>query len=356
MLNRCQKLALSMPEGFEAALVTTVANRFYFLDFDADDAGTLLIFPDESIFLIDSRYIEVAGRTAKNARVVEEHDGLAQVRELLAKRGVKRLYAEEDVSVAYAGRLRAALPDVEVDLSPVLSQAIRALRVIKEPEEIERMKQAQKLTDDCFTYICGKIRPGVREIDLALEMEVFMRSRGAGALAFPIIFVSGPKTSMPHGEPGDKVIEQGDLVTMDYGAKWGGYCADMTRTVAVGGLSAEMERVYDTVLRAQLSCCKAIKAGMTGREVDAIAREVIDGAGYAGRFGHGLGHSLGIEIHEDPRCSPRDNTVLRAGMTMTIEPGIYLPEQFGVRIEDAVVVTEDGCEILGRSDKNLIVL
>ncbi len=278
------------------------------------------------------------------------------MRELLAARGVKRLYAEEEVSVAYAGRLRAALPGVEVDLSPALSQAIRALRVIKEPEEIERMKQAQKLTDDCFTYICGKIRPGAREIDLALEMEVFMRSRGAGALSFPTIFVSGPKTSMPHGEPGDKVIEQGDFVTMDYGAKWGGYCADMTRTVAVGGLSAEMERVYDTVLKAQLACCRSIRAGMTGREVDAIAREIIDSAGYAGRFGHGLGHSLGIEIHEDPRCSPKDGTVLRAGMTMTIEPGIYLPGQFGVRIEDAVVVTENGCEILGSSDKNLIVL
>lgn len=218
------------------------------------------------------------------------------------------------------------------------------------------MKQAQKLTDDCFTYICGKIRPGAREIDLALEMEVFMRSRGAGALSFPTIFVSGPKTSMPHGEPGDKVIKQGDFVTMDYGAKWGGYCADMTRTVAVGGLSAEMERVYDTVLKAQLACCRSIRAGMTGREVDAIAREIIDSAGYAGRFGHGLGHSLGIEIHEDPRCSPKDGTVLRAGMTMTIEPGIYLPGQFGVRIEDAVVVTENGCEILGSSDKNLIVL
>ena len=356
MENRCQKLAQSMPSGFEAALVTTVANRFYFLDFDADDAGTLVIFPDESIFLIDSRYIEVAGRQVKNAQVVEEHDCLAQLRDLLHQHGVRRLYVEDEVSVAYAGRLQAALGEVELDLTPTLSEAIRALRVIKDPEELERMRSAQKLTDECFTHICGKIRPGVREIDLALEMETFMRSRGADGVAFPIICIGGPNTSMPHGVPGQRRVQEGDFVTMDYGARWGGYCADMTRTVAVGTVSAEMEKVYNTVLKAQLTCCREMKPGMTGAQVDAIAREIIYSAGYEGRFGHGLGHSLGIEIHEDPRCSPRDNTVLRPGMTMTIEPGIYLPEQFGVRIEDAVVLTESGIEIFGTSDKNLIVL
>ncbi|HIV87933.1 MAG TPA: aminopeptidase P family protein [Candidatus Pygmaiobacter gallistercoris] len=356
MENRCQKLARSMPDGFEAALVTTVANRFYFLDFDADDAGTLVVFPDESVFLIDSRYIEVAGRQVKNARVEEEHDCLAQLKELLQRHGVHRLYVEDAVSVAYARRLQDALDGVELDLSPTLSNAIRALRVIKEPEEIERMRNAQKLTDACFTHICGKIRPGAREIDLALEMETFMRSRGADGMAFPIICIGGPNTSMPHGVPGERKIQEGDFVTMDYGARWGGYCSDMTRTVAVGAVSAEMEKVYNTVLAAQLACCKAIRPGMTGAEVDAIAREIIYSAGYEGKFGHGLGHSVGIEIHEDPRCSPRDNTVLRPGMTMTIEPGIYLPEQFGVRIEDMVVLTEDGAEIFGNSDKNLILL
>lgn len=356
MENRCQKLARSMPDGFEAALVTTVANRFYFLDFDADDAGTLVIFPDESVFLIDSRYIEVAGRQVKNARVEEEHDCLTQLKELLHRHGVHRLYVEDAVSVAYAGRLRAALDDIELDLTSTLSDAIRALRVIKEPEELERMRSAQKLTDECFTHICGKIRPGVREIDLALEMETFMRSRGADGVAFPIICIGGPNTSMPHGVPGERKVQEGDFVTMDYGARWGGYCADMTRTVAVGTVSPEMEKVYNTVLSAQLACCKEMRPGMTGAEVDAVAREIIYSAGYEGKFGHGLGHSLGIEIHEDPRCSPRDNTVLRPGMTMTIEPGIYLPGQFGVRIEDAVVLTEDGIEIFGDSDKNLIVL
>lgn len=356
MENRCQKLARSMPEGFEAALVTTAPNRFYFLDFDADDAGSLLIFPDESVFLIDSRYIEVAEKTVKSAKVVEEHDRLAQIARLLHQHGVHRLYLEEEITVAEAARFGAAFEGVELDYGGTLSQAIRALRVIKEPEELERIRSAQKLTDDCFTHICGMIRPGVREIDLALEMEVFMRSRGASGLAFPIIFISGPNTSMPHGVPGERLIEEGDFITMDYGARWGGYCADMTRTVAVGQPSAEMEKVYNTVLTAQLACCREMRPGMTGAEVDAIAREIIDSAGYKGRFGHGLGHSLGIEIHEDPRCSPRDNTVLRPGMTMTIEPGIYLPGKFGVRIEDSVVLTEDGIEIFGSSDKNLIVL
>ena len=229
-------------------------------------------------------------------------------------------------------------------------------RMIKNEDELACVRYACYAADAAFAAIQKAIRPGVREIDLALEMEVFMRSRGASGLAFPIIFISGPNTSMPHGVPGERLIEEGDFITMDYGARWGGYCADMTRTVAVGQPSAEMEKVYNTVLTAQLACCREMRPGMTGAEVDAIAREIIDSAGYKGRFGHGLGHSLGIEIHEDPRCSPRDNTVLRPGMTMTIEPGIYLPGKFGVRIEDSVVLTEDGIEIFGSSDKNLIVL
>ena len=355
-MTRAQRLAAAMPQGFEAALIHTAPNRFYFLDLDTWDAGDLLIFPDKSIFLIDSRYTEIAAKTVKSAEIVEEKRSMEQIAALLAARGVKKLYVENDVSVAFAEELGRSLPGVELDLSDALTAAVLGLRVIKDEEELARMGKAQQLTDDCFTYICGKLLPGAREIDLALDMEVFMRSRGSTGLAFPTILVSGAKSSLPHGEPGDKVIADGDFVTMDFGAKWDGYCTDMTRTVAVGSVSDEMEKVYNVVHKAQLACCKAIRPGMTGREVDAIARGIIADAGYGACFGHGLGHSVGIEIHENPRCSPRDDTVLREGMTMTIEPGIYLPGRFGVRIEDTVVLTADGCRILGSSDKNLIVL
>ncbi|MDD2992437.1 MAG: aminopeptidase P family protein [Pygmaiobacter sp.] len=354
--TRCQRLAQQMPQGFEAALITTESNRFYFLDLDTWDAGTLLIFPDESVFLIDPRYLEIAQQTVKTARVEEETNALQQVAQLLRARGVKRLYVEDEVTVGYAACLREVLAGITVDVSDTLTMTVRRMRQLKDAQEVDRMRRAQKITDDCFTYICGKVRPGAREIDLALEMETFMRSHGASGLAFATIFVSGKKTSLPHGEPGEKVIEDGDFVTMDFGAKWGGYCTDMTRTVAVGSVSDEMEHVYNTVLEAQKTCCAMIHAGMKGIEVDAIARNIIADAGYAGRFGHGLGHSVGIDIHEDPRCSPRDASVLQPGMLMTIEPGIYLPGKFGVRIEDTVLLTETGCEILGKSDKNLILL
>ena len=205
-------------------------------------------------------------------------------------------------------------------------------------------------------HMLGYIKPGVREIDAALEMEVFMKSHGAGKLAFDTIFVSGAKTSLPHGVPGDKRIEAGDFVTMDFGANVDGYCTDMTRTVAVGHVSDEQKKVYDTVLKAQLACCGFAKAGYKGCEVDKVARDIIYGAGYEGCFGHGLGHAVGIEIHENPRYSPTCSDIIQSGMVMTIEPGIYLPGKFGVRIEDTTFVRPDGCEIVGKSPKELIVL
>ena len=252
--------------------------------------------------------------------------------------------------------MRAALPGVEVDTGAVLSDAIDAIRAVKSEEEFDAIRRAQVITDACFEHMLGYIKPGVREIDAALEMEVFMKSHGAGKLAFDTIFVSGAKTSLPHGVPGDKRIEAGDFVTMDFGANVDGYCTDMTRTVAVGHVSDEQKKVYDTVLKAQLACCGFAKAGYKGCEVDKVARDIIYGAGYEGCFGHGLGHAVGIEIHENPRYSPTCSDVIQSGMVMTIEPGIYLPGKFGVRIEDTTFVRPDGCEIVGKSPKELIVL
>lgn len=356
MNKRTGKLAAAMGPGFEAALVSTEPNRFYLLGFDSGDAGTVLVIGQKTYYIIDSRYIEIARQKVQDAEVILEAKALEQVRELLASHGVKRLHMENKATLAYAQSVKNALPGVEVDTSAALSDALDALRAVKDEAEIAAMRRAQAITDDCFEYILPKLKPGVREIDVALEMELFMRRQGAGKLAFPTILIAGSKTSLPHGEPGDNVIRDGDFVTMDYGANVDGYCTDMTRTVAVGHVSAEQKEVYETVLKAQLACCAQAKAGMRGCEVDRIARDIIYGAGYEGCFGHGLGHSVGIEIHENPRYSPTCETVVEPGMLITIEPGIYLEGKFGVRIEDTTIVGENGCEILGRSPKELIVL
>lgn len=356
MKQRTEKLIAALPQGFEAALISTDVSRFYFLNFDSGDAGTVLILPEKTYFIIDSRYIEIAQASVKEAEVVLEKDALEQVRALLTAHNIKHLYMENKAAIAYESRVRKALPGVEIDATETLSDAIDAVRAIKSEEELDAIRRAQVITDACFTHMLGYIKPGIREIDAALEMEVFMRGHGAGKLAFDTIFVSGAKTSLPHGVPGDKRIEKGDFVTMDFGANVDGYCTDMTRTVAVGSVTEEQKKVYNTVLEAQLAACAFAKAGYKGCEVDKVARDIIEAAGYKDFFGHGLGHAVGIEIHESPRYSTKCEDIVQAGMVMTIEPGIYLPGRFGVRIEDTTFVREDGCEIIGKSPKELIVL
>ncbi|MFV0413412.1 MAG: M24 family metallopeptidase [Oscillospiraceae bacterium] len=356
MENRVQKLIEALPEGFEAALVLSPENRFYFLDCDTHDAGSLLILPGNMVFIIDSRYIEMVQKSVKHAEVLLENDALAQIKELLKKHRVETLYVENTLPLKQAASLERGLPGVALQTGQLFSEAVNALRAIKEPEEAERMKMAQKITDDCFTYILSYIREGMREVDIMLEMERFMRTHGAEKVAFDTICVAGANTSLPHGVPGEYRVQKGDFITMDFGAKYKGYCADMTRTVAMGEPGEEKRKVYDMVLRAHLAGIAAARAGLRGNEVDKVARDIIYGEGYEGYFGHGLGHAVGIEIHEDPRFSPKCTTVIKAGMMMTVEPGCYLPGRFGCRIEDTVLITETGCLPLPASRKQLIVL
>lgn len=354
--TRAKALVQSMPQGFEAALIGTPENRFYLLDFDAHDAGTLLLLPDKMVYVIDSRYIEVADAQVKNAQVLLEKDALGQVAEVLQKEGVTKVYLEDRVPIAAWTRLKEKIPSVEYDISSTLSNNLMTLREVKDGEELARMRQAQAITDACFEHILPFIKEGAREIDLALEMEHFMRSHGADGIAFETICVAGPNTSRPHGVPGDYRVRPGDFITMDFGAKYKGYCADMTRTVALGEPGEEKRRVYDIVLQAHLAGIAAAKAGLVGSAVDKVARDIISDAGYGGNFGHGLGHALGIEVHEDPRFSPKETRAVRAGMVMSVEPGIYLPGKFGCRIEDAVLLTDTGCKPLPASGKQLMVL
>lgn len=356
MTARLQTLVRVLLKNNEAAMVTTAANRFYLLGIDTADAGTLLLTQEEAVFIIDSRYTEIAARTVRGARIEEQKDVYKQLEGLLQKAGAKRLYLEDGAPLWLWRKLGEALSGIRLDTAGELTKALSSQRMQKDTEELRCIRAAQKITDAAFNYMLTRIAPGRSERELALELDCFMRKEGSDGLAFDTILIGGANTSLPHGVPGDYLLQKGDFVTMDFGARWQGYCTDMTRTVALGAVTQEQRAVYETVAAAQAAGLAAVRAGKTGREIDAAARTLIEAAGYKGRFGHGLGHSVGVEIHEEPRFSPSCSTPVPEGAVMTVEPGIYLPEKFGVRIEDTVVVTREGCENLADSPKNLIEL
>lgn len=355
MQERIEKIQGFLQKG-EAAIITSPQNRFYFLDFNSS-AGTLLITKNSAYFLIDFRYYEKAKQTVQSADVILCERLYLQLSEILKSEGIERLLIEtEYVTLSQSQSLAKNLPDFEIAFENKLSEEIGNLRKIKSKREIEYIKSAQKITDNAFVYILDRINIGVSERKIALDLEFFMRKEGSNGIAFDTIVVSGKNSSLPHGAPTDKKIENGDFVTMDFGARVMGYCSDMTRTVAVGEISEKQNFVYNTVLNAQLKALAAVKAGAKCQEIDKIARDIINNAGFEGCFGHGLGHSLGLEIHESPACNTRDTSLLREGMLMTVEPGIYIENEFGVRIEDMVVVTPDSHINLTKSPKELVVL
>lgn len=231
-----------------------------------------------------------------------------------------------------------------------------ALRAEKDEEEIQHIKRAQDITDQTFEHICAYVQPGMHEAQVAWEMEVFMRTHGADGLAFPVMVASGPNSALPHHETGSRKIQKGEFVLFDFGANVNGYCSDMTRTVVVGEPTDKHRKIYHLVLQAQQAALQAIKAGADGKLVDQAARQVIEAAGYGEQFGHGTGHGVGLEVHESPRLSFLQSQILPASAVVTVEPGIYLEDWGGVRIEDLVVVTEEGIENLTRSPKALISL
>lgn len=337
-----------------ALLVTSGANRFYLTGFHSS-AGRVLITKDKAYFLIDFRYVEKAKSVVKSCDVILSGNATEELSQYLTN--VKYLYVETDtMSIARLQALQTALPTVDIVAEDTMDRLLENMRAIKSEPELTLIRQAQKITDETFSYIINHIEPGRSEIDVMLDMEFYMRRLGSEGVSFDFIVVSGKNSSLPHGVPTDKLIEVGDFVTMDFGAVVGGYRSDMTRTVAVGCVSDEQRKVYDTVLAAQQAALKVIQPGMVCKDVDKVARDLIYGAGYEGCFGHGLGHSVGIEIHENPNFNMRCDTVLEKGTVMTVEPGIYLENRFGVRIEDMVFVTEDGCIDITQSEHDLIIL
>lgn len=354
-LGRIEKVQEFLEKN-QAVILFQKSNRIYFSNFPSS-AGAVVITKNKAVLLIDFRYFEKAQKTVKNMDVVLCERLYLQINEILKSQNVKTVFLEtESLSISKFRVLSEMLDGTEVSTDNTLEQYILKLRSIKSHKEVSLIEKAQSITDKTFEYILNRIAVGRTEKEIALDMEFFMRKNGSEGIAFDTIAISGKNTSLPHGVPTDKKIEKGDFFTMDFGAVAGGYCSDMTRTVAVGNVSEKQEFVYNTVLKAQEKALKVIKAGEICKDIDAVSRTFIYESGFEGCFGHGLGHSVGLEIHESPAFNTRDETVLESGTVITVEPGIYLPDEFGVRIEDMVLVTQDGCRNLTKSSKELIIL
>ena len=338
------------------ALISSDVNRFYLSEFPSS-AGNIIITKDSATLLIDFRYFEKAKKTVKNMDVLLCQSLYKDITSVLKPKKIKNIYIEtEHITLEALNRMEKGLENFCILKDSALSHKLNALRQIKTPREIEFIKMAQAITDKAFAHILNFIKVGKTEKEIALELEFFMRKNGSQGVAFDTIAVSGKNSSLPHGVPTDKPLENGDFLTMDFGARFEGYCSDMTRTVALGQVSKTQYEIYDIVLQAQLEALKSIKPNVQCKEIDKIARDIISNKGYGECFGHGLGHSVGIEIHENPAFNTRDETPIKNGMVITVEPGIYLPDKFGVRIEDMVVITDDGFENITESDKNLIII
>jgi Xaa-Pro aminopeptidase len=317
-------------------------------------AGALIITSSRALLVTDFRYIEQAAAQASEFEVIKQGAVLTDsLRQALEEVGVRRLaFEKEFVSYGDYERYRDKLG---AELVP-MDGAVEKLRLVKDSGEIEAIRRAAAIGDKAFRHILDFLRPGLREDEVSLELEFQMRRLGATGLAFDIIVASGPRSSLPHGRASERVIQPGDFVKMDFGCVVDGYCSDMTRTVVMGEPSEKQREIYDIVLEAQVTSLKAIRPGLTGREVDEVARKVIADRGYGDHFGHGLGHGVGRMVHEGPRLSVLGEDPLVPGNVVTIEPGIYLPGWGGVRIEDLVVVTEVGVDVLTGSPKDLIIL
>lgn len=340
----------------EAVIISSEVNRFYFTRFAASD-GFLVITKSDSVFFTDSRYIEAAQNKVTACRCELFNSMKDTLVPYLSKMGVKTVYTESDnLTVSMYEAYKEIFEGCEVIALPEVETLIGESRSVKSEYEVGEIVKAQRIAEEAFNHILSYIKPGVTDKDIALELEYYMLRNGADGLSFETIAVSGKNSSMPHGVPTLKKVEVGDFVTMDYGALVNGYHSDMTRTVAVGKVSDEQKKVYDTVLKAQLASIDVLRPGITGVEADKEARDVIANAGYGEYFGHGTGHGVGVEIHELPNLSPRSPATLCEGNIVTIEPGIYLPGKFGVRIEDMALITKDGKRILTEAPKELIVL
>ena len=350
------KLKAFLKNDNEAILISSPVNRRYFTAFPSSD-GYLIVTKNKAVFFTDSRYIEAAQKSITLCETALLTRFSVEVKSFLTDNNIEKLYTEtQNLSVAMLAQFKKILSPVRVAPSQRLEDLINELRAQKSDYEIECVKKAQSIAEDAFNHILTFIKPGVTEKQIALELDFYMLSHGAEAISFDTIAVTGAKTSMPHGVPDNTVVRDGDFITMDFGAVYNGYHSDMTRTVGVGKVTDEQKAVYDIVLKAQTAALDVLKKGFSCADADKAARDIITEAGYGEYFGHGTGHGVGVEIHEEPSLSPRSKQILKTGNVVTVEPGIYLPDKFGVRIEDMALITHGGYENLTSVPKELIIL
>lgn len=338
----------------KAALIITPVNRRYLTGF-ASSLGFLLVTTDENFLFVDGRYYESACRQAANCQVVLLQKLADQIPEYLNKLNISNLLLEDEIKIRDYHHIKSAL-SIEVEPSNRLSRLIMDYRSTKSESEIDKIAKAQRITEKAFDEILNIIKPGITERQLALELDYNIRKFGGDDIAFETIVVSGENSSLPHGVPSDRAIKPGDFITFDFGAVKDGYHSDMTRTIAVEYATDQMHKVYECVLSAQTAALNIIKEGLSCAEVDKTARDVIELQGFGEHFVHSTGHGVGLEIHEEPRLAKGNNQLLKSGNVVTIEPGIYIPSTFGVRIEDMVVVTANGSINLTKTSKKLLIV
>lgn len=353
-MGKLTKLRNLLEENqLDAMIITSPINRRYITGFTGT-AGVAIVSKNDSRFITDFRYIEQASEQASSFTIVEhkkaiEHEIKNQLQELKV---TKVGFEKENLTYSKYERFKKLF---DVDLVPV-SGIVEQIRLIKTKDELAILKKAAEIADAAFDHIQSYIKPGAKEVDISNELEFFMRKQGATSSSFDIIVASGERSALPHGVASSKEIQHGELVTLDYGALYQGYCSDMTRTIAVGDINSELRTIYETVLEAQLRGVQGIKPGMTGIEADALTRNYISKKGYGENFGHSTGHGIGLEVHEGPALSKRSDVKLSPGMVVTVEPGIYVPGVGGCRIEDDLIITETGNERLTYAPKDLIQL
>ncbi len=356
MVDRIEKLRNSLPDDKSAFLINSDVNRFYYSGFRSS-AGFVLITTESATLFLDFRYYEAATKTVdKSINVVCYKKAFDSINEIICNENITRVYIERNsVTLSEFFSFKDSI-NVDIWDDCDLSNAILLQRCIKWDDEISKIITAQKIAERSYLEVLNFVRNGVAERDIALELEYLMKKYGAEKVAFDLIVVSGSKSSLPHGVPDDKTIQDGNFITFDIGAVYDGYHSDMTRTVALSYATDEMKQVYDIVLNAHKEAEKVICAGNTCADVDNAARDYIISKGYGEYFGHSTGHGVGLEIHEKPTVYKTVTEKLKSGMIITDEPGIYLPDKFGVRIEDMFLVQDNGCKSLANIDKELIIL
>ena len=355
-MNRSKKLISKMQlEDNAAILLCNPSNMLYVAGYTGE--GYIWISNQENAIVTDFRYTEQANSESPEFGLemtdsYHSHEDI--VNEIVKKYGITTVYYEDDTMTVKD--FNKCNKTIQVENWKTIGNVLTKMRSVKEECELDIIEQACRITSEAFESVIKTIKSGMTEKDIAMALEFDMMKRGAKCTSFSTIVAAGANGSLPHAVPGQYVIKPGDMITMDFGAVYKEYCADMTRTVAFGEPSSEMRRVYDVVKQAQQMSKDAIAPGKVCKDIDAIARDFIDAQGYKGRFGHGLGHSLGIDIHEDPRFNTSTDLILEVGQVMTVEPGIYLPGVGGVRIEDTVFVTETGSRTVTLPTKELIIL